>query len=74
MLKSTPMTSPPNLGIRFSLNEKDEATAIAEVEILRLLLDKYFKYMMTVREYKTIQKNDLDLQTGRVNLVIVCIL
>ncbi|MGK2888519.1 MAG: transporter substrate-binding domain-containing protein [Candidatus Malihini olakiniferum] len=87
VLKSSPLASLPNLGTRFSLNEKDEATAITEVEklcsllkgktigiqsvsIASTLLDEYFKGMMTVREYKTMQEHDLDLKAGRVDLVI----
>lgn len=87
VLKSSPLASLPDLGTRFSLDEKNEAAAIAEVEKLRpllkgktigvqsasiasTLLDKYFKGMMTVREYKTMQEHDLDLKAGRVDLVI----
>ena len=49
---------------------KGKTIGVQSASIASTLLDKYFKGMMTVREYKTMQEHDLDLKAGRVDLVI----
>src|SRR5476649_1469976 len=85
VLKSSPLASMPDLGVRFSLNT-DEAGAKAEIEKLAPLLkgkvigvqgssigqqflDKYLKDIVTIRQYKTTEEHDLDLKSGRVDLI-----
>lgn len=52
---------------------KGKTIGVQSASIASTLLDKYFKGIMTVREYKTTQEHDLDLKTGRVDLVIASV-
>lgn len=86
VLKSSPLATMPHSGEIFSLtnNETGALEAIKEITplldgkaigvqtsaIAVSLLDKYFKDVMDVREYKTTDQHDLDLKSGRVDLVI----
>lgn len=86
VLKSSPLATMPHSGEVFSLtnNEAGALEAIKEITplldgkaigvqtsaIAVSLLDKYFKDVMDVREYKTTDQHDLDLKSGRVDLVI----
>ncbi|MEC5319094.1 transporter substrate-binding domain-containing protein [Brenneria populi subsp. brevivirga] len=49
---------------------KGKTIGVQSASIASTFLDKYFKGVMTVREYKTTQEHDLDLKAGRVDLVI----
>ncbi|MEC5343845.1 transporter substrate-binding domain-containing protein [Brenneria populi] len=49
---------------------KGKTIGVQSASIASTFLDKYFKGVMTVREYKTTQEQDLDLKAGRVDLVI----
>ncbi|QTF06847.1 transporter substrate-binding domain-containing protein [Brenneria izadpanahii] len=49
---------------------KGKTIGVQSASIASTFLNKYFKGVMTVREYKTTQEHDLDLKAGRVDLVI----
>lgn len=49
---------------------KGKTIGVQSASIASAFLDKYLKGVMTVREYKTTQEQDLDLKAGRVDLVI----
>jgi octopine/nopaline transport system substrate-binding protein len=85
-LKSSPLASLPDLNKLFNIGKDEDATKkeldklrpILSGKILGVqsastaanFADKYLKGFMEIREYKTIEQHNLDLQAGRVDLVM----
>jgi octopine/nopaline transport system substrate-binding protein len=85
-IKGSPVAELPMTGEVFSLgsNEAGAAEAAKKLEplfqgktigvqgssIAATFLDKYFKGVAEIREYKTTEQHDLDLKAGRVDLVM----
>ncbi len=85
VLKSSPLASLPDLGTRFALNtdeagakaEIEKLTPLLKGKVIGVqgssigqqFLDKYLKGVVTIREYKTTEEHDLDLKSGRVDLI-----
>jgi octopine/nopaline transport system substrate-binding protein len=86
MLKSSPLVALPRTGDVFSLetNEAGAIQAVDALKpmlkgkiigvqgssIAAAFLEKYLKGVVEVREYKTTDQHDLDLQAGRVDAVM----
>lgn len=85
VLKSSPLAQLPDLGQRFSLTTdeagaeaevkklapllKGKVVGVQGSSIGQQFLEKYMKGIVTVRQYKTTEEHDLDLKSGRVDLV-----
>jgi octopine/nopaline transport system substrate-binding protein len=83
--RNSPLAQLPGLGQRFSLERQpDQARAIINQmrELLRgktvgvqvsttnaNFLNEYFRDVITIREYRTTEQHDLDLQNGRVDAI-----
>lgn len=84
--KGTPLANLPDKGTVFSLDTEEPAAIVEIDKLKPLLqgkivgaqtasiaasfLDKYLKGVVEVREYKTTDEHDLDLASGRVDLVM----
>ncbi|WP_410015102.1 transporter substrate-binding domain-containing protein [Sodalis sp. RH24] len=89
VLKNSPLAALPDLGTRFSLTsdeagakaELDKLTPLLKGKIIGVqgssigqqFLEKYLKGVVTVREYKTTEEHDLDLKSGRVDMVFASV-
>ncbi len=85
-LKDSPLAKLPDTGVRFSLNndeagaikELDKIKPLIEgktigvqtASIAANFLSHYLKGVVKVREYKTTEEHDLDLNAGRVDFII----
>jgi octopine/nopaline transport system substrate-binding protein len=85
-LKSSPLAGMPDLNKVFNLSKDEDAAKKEIAKLRPMLsgkilgvqsastaanfADKYLKDFMEVREYKTIEQHNLDLQAGRVDLVM----
>jgi octopine/nopaline transport system substrate-binding protein len=85
-LKSSPLAALPDLNKIFNLSQDEEAADKEIAKLRPLLkgktlgvqssstasnfVDKYLKDAVEVREYKTVEQHNLDLEAGRVDLVI----
>lgn len=85
-LKSSPLAQMPDLNTLFNLSKDEGAARKEVAKLAPLLkgkvlgvqsastaanfLDKYLKDYVEVREYKTIEQHNLDLEAGRVDLVM----
>lgn len=85
VLKDSPLATLPDLATRFSLSNDEAAAKAEVEKLAPLLkgkvvgvqgssigqqfLEKYMKGMVTIREYKTTEEHDLDLKSGRIDLV-----
>lgn len=85
VLKDSPLAKMPDLGTRFSLTTDEAGTQAEVAKIAPLLkgkivgvqgssigeqfLQKYMKGIVTIRQYKTTEEHDLDLKSGRVDLI-----
>lgn len=84
-LKDSPLANLPDLGQRFSLANdeagaqaeidklkpllKGKVIGVQGSSIGQKFLEKYLKGVMTIREYKTTEEHDLDLKSGRIDIV-----
>ncbi|CAG9236727.1 Octopine-binding periplasmic protein [Paraburkholderia caribensis] len=85
-LKSSPLAQMPDLNTLFNLSKDEGAARKEVAKLAPLLkgkvlgvqsastaanfVDKYLKDYVEVREYKTIEQHNLDLEAGRVDLVM----
>ncbi|CAM3454388.1 ABC transporter substrate-binding protein [Rouxiella silvae] len=85
VLKDSPLAKLPDLGKRFSLTTDEAGAQAEVAKIAPLLkgkvigvqgssigeqfLQKYMKDIVTIRQYKTTEEHDLDLKSGRVDMV-----
>jgi octopine/nopaline transport system substrate-binding protein len=83
--KSSPLAKMPGLGLKLSLDSqaaeaqkaidaikpfvKGKAVGVQGSTTHSNFVDKYFKKDVTVREYKSTEAHDLDLQSGRIDAV-----
>lgn len=85
-LKSSPLAAMPDLNRIFNLSQDEDAAKKEIAKLLPLLkgktlgvqssstasnfVDKYLKDSVEVREYKTVEQHNLDLEAGRIDLVV----
>lgn len=85
-LKSSPLAAMPDLGKVYNLTQDEPEARKEVEKLRPLLsgkilgvqsastasnfVDKYLKGIVEVREYKTLEQHDLDLEAGRVDLVM----
>ncbi|MGA8119506.1 transporter substrate-binding domain-containing protein [Rouxiella badensis] len=85
VLKGSPLAVMPDLGKRFSLTRDEAGAEAEVAKIAPLLkgkivgvqgssigeqfLQKYLKGIVTIRQYKTTEEHDLDLKSGRVDMI-----
>jgi octopine/nopaline transport system substrate-binding protein len=85
-LKSSPLAQMPDLNKVFNLSQDEDAAKKEVAKLRTLLsgkvlgvqtgstasnfVDKYLKDFVRVREYKTMEQHNLDLEAGRVDLVM----
>lgn len=85
-LKSSPLAAMPDLNKIFNLSQDEDAAKKEIAKLLPLLkgktlgvqssstasnfVDKYLKDSVEVREYKTVEQHNLDLEAGRIDLVV----
>ena len=85
-LKASPLSALPDKGALFPLGAdetaalaeieklkpllKGKVVGVQSASIAAAFLDKYLKGVVEVREYKTTEQHDLDLASGRVDLIM----